>query len=810
MARWRRRYKRFHKQRTISSSSSNNSSNSNSGSTDSSSSSSSPRKRRNAWTWRERPQVLAYLQEYRARVVHLHHNRENNNHDSLPLLPLPPTVDVVVVGTIELPALTNTVLGRPYLKLPSTLSGKQRKMVHECCVEADLYHATVSRKDSSRTNNNDKIEEEDELRHVVVSIYEDGFDSIPDLQNNNQRRLHRFAPHQYHPWVCQRQRRLLLHDATLSSVSSSSGQLLTETAATTQSQEESIARRKIEALIDQPGDCLRDNNNYYYSDDILDMEHAQNESLADTTPPTFAPDEWLLVDTPDKLHQCIQELQETKPSFLAFDLEAHNPSKYAQLTCLLQLTTQVGKEYVIDTLAPGVWEQVYQLAPFFGDASIVKIGHSIGGLDVQSLHRDFGIFVVNAFDTYEAAKVLHLPAHGLAKVCEYYGLPDCKTYATLKAEYQACDWTIRPLTEPMLLYGRYDIHYLIQLRRLMIRDLTREAWNSSSSSSPATMMSEAHLVANALAETLKQFEDEDNGAIWDDYDDEMDYITELDSDCENDEDEPDETDDRSTESFKTSKMQLLHSQSNFSDDDASFVTSKTSLSLELANPSSESFEKSSNISNIVDTEPFSKLDVPVLRMQPDLMRVLSYSQERCLRLWKSRVEPHLQNSHFTSLIHRARRNEVDWTVAKTHLYNNLVEWRERVAVEMECLPPFILPLEFLVSVALKRPTTEFALRKIAFHLPVLLEENATHRQQVISIILSSYEETPTEEETRYYFSNSGIDSVQWNGTKLGNSSDKNVDALGNGNPRLAFKICAVGALLAATAFVVTNAWRRKR
>ena len=92
------------------------------------------------------------------------------------------------------------------------------------------------------------------------------------------------------------------------------------------------------------------------------------------------------------------------------------------MTCLIQLATNHGKEYVIDPLANDVWDCIHGLAPIFANPNIVKIGHSIGGLDVRCLHRDFGIFIVNAFDTYEAAQVLKLPSKGLAKVCQYYGM----------------------------------------------------------------------------------------------------------------------------------------------------------------------------------------------------------------------------------------------------------------------------------------------------------------------------------------------------------------------------------------------------
>lgn len=46
---------------------------------------------------------------------------------------------------------------------------------------------------------------------------------------------------------------------------------------------------------------------------------------------------------------------------------------------LLQIHSNLGKEYVIDTLARGVWENVGGLAELFGDPDVIKIGHAISG-----------------------------------------------------------------------------------------------------------------------------------------------------------------------------------------------------------------------------------------------------------------------------------------------------------------------------------------------------------------------------------------------------------------------------------------------
>ena len=203
------------------------------------------------------------------------------------------------------------------------------------------------------------------------------------------------------------------------------------------------------------------------------------------TVPSIDSTPMVLIDTPQALKECQIELQllycsesiETlnHPKVLAFDLEMHNTSPFMCKTCLLQLAT-LHKDYVVDVLAPGVWDIVGDcIGPIFSDKSIVKVGHAIGGMDIPSLHRDFGIVVLNAFDTYEAAKVLKLPKFGLAAVCSYYGLTDCSSleYSGLKVKYQKSfeDWITRPLLSDMLRYARYDVRYLIYLRSFFIRDM---------------------------------------------------------------------------------------------------------------------------------------------------------------------------------------------------------------------------------------------------------------------------------------------------------------------------------------------------
>jgi ribonuclease D len=387
-------------------------------------------------------------------------------------------------------------------------------------------------------------------------------------------------------------------------------------------------------------------------------------------------------------------------------MEMFNKSRYIQLTCLIQLATSTGKEYVIDTLAPGVWDEVGGLAPLFADRNIVKVGHSIGGMDVPSLHRDFGIFVVNAFDTFEAAQTLRLPSCRLDGVCQHYGLKDASTYKHLKSNYQMTDWTRRPMSDDMIRYGLYDVHFLLKLRTLMMRDLTHaEFWDHSVPS----LKAERSLVAKALAATLRKIERQEGDVV---------------------------------------------DSGSVGDSDASFV-SDTEDTDGYFTPQ-ESFGLSQGEDGEVEKIQRKPIvEVKELRMHDRLMSVISKSQERCLALWTERAEPHLKNKAFLSMIHKAKQQPSLWTESHMKLYDELVRWRDMVAQEEKCLPGFVCPLEFLVMVASKQPTNDDALRRISYFLPPFLEGSHTvensYRKQLLDITRASLQtdgstEAPIVEE----------------------------------------------------------------
>jgi len=522
--------------------------------------------------------------------------------------------------------LTTNILRSPCLSLPSTLSNKHRKVVHEICIDLGLYHTSVGN-------------EKDGMRYVAVSIYYDGFRTIPgfcDIGGGGGRRRHPTNKELWlqrcstlRPWILQRR----------------DGQPTPETV--TRENRDAIFQ-----LVDQPGDCLRDGI------DDMDFEDLEMQDLSQTTPPTYDEKNWLLVDTPEKMKECVEQIENSSPTEIAFDLESHSESKYVQVTCLIQLATSSGHEYVIDPLAPGVWETISLLAPIFASKDIVKIGHSIGGLDVRSLHRDFGIFVVNAFDTYEAARCLGLSRHGLAPVCKHYRLPNCHTYESLKADYQTTDWTKRPLTEPMIRYGRYDVHYLIQLRKLMMRDLAK---------SQVQEKRLGNVDATSVRDTLREM------------------------------------------------------MKNFDEDEEVFFDATPEVDMSVDDDAASSYEDAVDDGVPDEMKQSLLLTAVELRMNPDLMRAISRSQDRCLDLWTEGSEPPMQNADFQTYLIRCKRDGNEWSSSQIRLYKSLADWRETVATERGCSAELVCPLGFLASVAYKRPTHILGLRRITLDLPGILE-----------------------------------------------------------------------------------------
>ncbi|KAL6735367.1 hypothetical protein Aduo_005817 [Ancylostoma duodenale] len=138
-------------------------------------------------------------------------------------------------------------------------------------------------------------------------------------------------------------------------------------------------------------------------------------------------------------------------SEFAVDLEHHEFRSYLGLTCLMQISTRT-EDYIIDPFP--LWNEMHILNEPFTDPKILKVFHGAEH-DIEWLQRDFGIYVVNMFDTGRAMRRLEMQKFNLRYLVHHY----CDV--SLDKRYQLADWRVRPLDEDMITYARSDTHYLL-------------------------------------------------------------------------------------------------------------------------------------------------------------------------------------------------------------------------------------------------------------------------------------------------------------------------------------------------------------
>jgi hypothetical protein len=233
--------------------------------------------------------------------------------------------------------------------------------------------------------------------------------------------------------------------------------------------------------------------------------------------PTVALPTW--IDSLEGLQALATELN--RSIMFAFDCEMHSYRSYQGLTCLLQIAVNE-VDYIVDTIA--LWDHIGpQLGPAFISPAILKIAHATCSMDIPCLYRDFGIVIVNLFDTQIAASTLgarHPPSIGavLAQykllaphLIENHGSNDMDEFARIKSKYQFNDWRQRPLTEEMMQYAQMDVHYLCEVYRLQMRELIAAAASTIAVSTPsnAVAASSDEEAASAVADIDLDINDED-------------------------------------------------------------------------------------------------------------------------------------------------------------------------------------------------------------------------------------------------------------------------------------------------------------
>lgn len=160
------------------------------------------------------------------------------------------------------------------------------------------------------------------------------------------------------------------------------------------------------------------------------------------------------IDTEEKLMEMAAKL--SKCTELAFDIENHSDRSFLGFVCLIQVSSR-SEDFIIDAMA--LRAQMHRaLASIFTDASITKVFHGADN-DMEWLERDFGIYVVNVFDTGQASRALNLPLASLSFLLDRF----CDVKSVNKKMFQRSDWRKRPVPQNMLDYARSDTHYLLYL-----------------------------------------------------------------------------------------------------------------------------------------------------------------------------------------------------------------------------------------------------------------------------------------------------------------------------------------------------------
>mmetsp|Transcript_3801 Transcript_3801/g.5902 ORF Transcript_3801/g.5902 Transcript_3801/m.5902 type:complete len:992 (-) Transcript_3801:88-3063(-) len=173
--------------------------------------------------------------------------------------------------------------------------------------------------------------------------------------------------------------------------------------------------------------------------------------------PAMRPFEY--IDEPEELQSAVNEIKCYKE--IAIALEHHSYRSFQGITCLMQISTRE-KDYIIDALA--LRKYMSSLLPIFTDPEVVKVFHGCDNA-ILWLQRDFGLYIVNCFDTYHAAKALRYPTLSLAHLLKYH----CGI--TLNKRLQLSDWRQRRLPADMLEYARSNTHYLLYIYDCVRRDV---------------------------------------------------------------------------------------------------------------------------------------------------------------------------------------------------------------------------------------------------------------------------------------------------------------------------------------------------
>uniref|UniRef100_A0A7S0BDJ0 3'-5' exonuclease domain-containing protein n=1 Tax=Rhodosorus marinus TaxID=101924 RepID=A0A7S0BDJ0_9RHOD len=149
---------------------------------------------------------------------------------------------------------------------------------------------------------------------------------------------------------------------------------------------------------------------------------------------SFEKTEFIFVEDEADFEIMLEKLTGEKE--IAVDLENHSERSYQGFCCLMQISTR-SEDFVIDAIK--LRSKMIRMLPIFCDPKVVKVLHGASH-DVQWLERDFGLYIVNMFDTFTSTKLLELKG-SLAFLLEFF----CDVKNSNKKKFQRSDWRVRPI-----------------------------------------------------------------------------------------------------------------------------------------------------------------------------------------------------------------------------------------------------------------------------------------------------------------------------------------------------------------------------
>ena len=163
----------------------------------------------------------------------------------------------------------------------------------------------------------------------------------------------------------------------------------------------------------------------------------------------------IVIEKAEDLKILLEDLKQYNE--IAIDLEHHSYRTFQGITCLMQISTR-DTDYLIDTLT--LRSNLHVLNEIFTKPSVLKVFHGADS-DILWLQRDLSLYIVNMFDTHQAAKQLDLPYLSLGFLMKRYCNLDPNKH------FQLADWRIRPLPEELMKYAREDTHYLLYIKDIL-------------------------------------------------------------------------------------------------------------------------------------------------------------------------------------------------------------------------------------------------------------------------------------------------------------------------------------------------------